>query len=334
MRSNGKYWLSSPRRKTRWSDKVAVCGLGIVVGLFCVTTRAVPASKAGFEIGQRWQYRHEGPRPGSIEPNTIDGERILWVVSVVEEQERAEWVIEERFTKNKDMVGRLYVDRDGLLTTIEIQNAKGERARLRYDPPVPYQPADMNVGEVRTIQTTLRMDSANFALPNKTVIERLTDETVSTSAGEFPGCSHFRSTTTSTVDIKIAKIPVTEEREQWYHPSVNVMVKEVYHKGPIRFLGWSRPGYTATSTLTAYGKEQVDPGDGLLVQTDIERSDQLDVNHSPSRGTWLWSEGLILAGIAAFTIGALALVKRADRRRGCRDRSPSPTTDLTRQDEP
>jgi len=334
MRSNGRYWLSSPCRKPRWSDNVAVCGFGIVVGLFCVTTWASPASKAVFEIGQRWQYRHEGPRPGSIEPNAIDGERILLVVSSVEEEGRAEWVIEERFTKDRKVIGRLYVDGDGLLKAIEIQNEKGEKVRLRHDARVPYRPADMNVGEVRTIQTTLRVDSANFALPNKTAVERLADETVGTPAGEFPGCSHYKSTTTSTVDIKIAKIPMTEEREQWYHPSVNGMVKEVYHKGPVRFLGWSRPGYTATSTLMTYGKEEVNPADELLVQTDIDRSDQREASHSPSRVTRLRSGGLILAGIAASVIGALVLARHAVRRRGCRDRSPSSTPDFSRQDKP
>jgi len=238
------------------------------------------------------------------------------MVPSVEEEGEGRWVIEERFTKDRKVIGWLYVDGDGLLKAIEIQNEKGEKVRLRHDPPVPYRPADMNVGEVRTIETTLRVDSANFALPNKTVVERLADGTVSTPAGEFAGCSHFKSTTTSTVDIKIAKIPVTEEREQWYHPSVHGMVKEVYHKGPVKFLGWSRPGYTATSTLMAYGKDEMDSGDGLPAQTNIEHNGQQEPSHSPSRGTRLRSGGLILAGAVAFTIGALVLARRAGRRRG------------------
>jgi hypothetical protein len=247
----------------------------------------------------------------------------VWVVAVVEEQGGSQWVIEERFTNNKEVVGRLYVGQDGLLAAVEIQNEKGETAKLRYDPPVRYQPADMNVGEVRTIQTTLRMDSAKFDLPNKTVIERLADETVSTAAGEFVGCLHFKSTITSTVDIKIAKIPVIEEREQWYHPSVNGMVKEVYHRGPIKFLGWSRPGYTATSTLMGYGKEEVPARDELLAKTSIERSDQREPSHSLSRATWLRSRGPILVGIAALMIGALMVGRRAGRSRGHREKSNS-----------
>jgi hypothetical protein len=234
-------------------------------------------------------------------------------VEDVEDKGGGEWVIEERFTKDEKVVGRLFVDGDGLLTTLEIQNEKGERIRLRYDPPVPYQPADMNVGETRTIQTTLRVDSADFALPNKTAVERLANETVSTPSGKFADCTHFKSTTTSTVNVRIAKIPMTEEREQWYHPSANGMVKEVYHKGPVKFLGWSRPGYTATSTLTAYGKVEVDPGDGLAMQTDSEQSDQQETSHSRLRGAWRWSRVLILAGIVALTAVVFVQVRRTVR---------------------
>jgi hypothetical protein len=262
------------------------------------------------EIGQRWQYRHEGPRPGGIEPNAIDGERILSVVSSGEEQGGGPWVIEERFTREEKVTGRLYVGGDGLLTAIEIQNQKGQRVRLRYDPPVPYEPADMNVGEVRTVQTTLRVDSASFALPNKTVVERLADEAVSTLAGDFAGCSHFKSATTSTVDIRIAKIPVSEEREQWYHPSVHGMVKEIYRKGPVKFLGWSRPGHTATSTLMAYGKEALDGGDGLVRQAYVERGDQQGPGPSLRGVTWWLVRGLVLGGIVAFATGAFILAKR------------------------
>ena len=101
------------------------------------------------------------------------------------------------------------------------------------------------------------MDSADFSLPSTIVIRRLDNQTVTTPAGEFADCQYFKITTKAIFDIKIAKIPVTEERERWYHPKVNGLVKEVYRKGPIKFLAWSQEGYTATSVLTAFGKEEV-----------------------------------------------------------------------------
>ena len=315
MRSNVKPRLSSQRLELRWKGHALVCGLGIGVGLICATASAASASTGTFEVGQRWEYRHEGPRPGSTEPNAIDGERILWVVSSIGEPGATQWSIEERFTKDEKVVGCLLVDGARLLNALEIRNEKGEKVMLRYDPPVPYRPADMNVGETREIETTLRVDSAGFSLPNKTVVERLADESISTPAGEFTGCSHFRSTTTSIVDIKIAKIPVTEEREQWYHPSVRGMVKEVYRKGPVKFLRWSRPGYTATSTLTAYGKQDLEAQDGFATQMENERGGQQEASHPPIQGTGPWSAGLILAGVVAFGVGALVLKRRVVRMR-------------------
>jgi hypothetical protein len=270
---------------------------------------------AGLEVGQRWQYRHEGPRPGSVEPNAIGGERILWVVAAVEEQGGTRSVIEERFTNDTKVVGRLLVDSARLLVALEIENEKGEVVRLRYDPPIPYQPADMNVAEARTFQTVLRTDSPKFALPVTTVVERLADETVTTPAGEFPGCAHYRSTTQSVVDVRLAKIPVREERERWYHRSAHGMVKEVYRKGPVKFLGWSRAGYTATSTLLAYGREEVTPVAGTL--TGSGTVNRQEPTRPPARAARQWPVLLLVIGTAA--CGALLLRyarrKRAGRRR-------------------
>ena len=289
---------------------------GIVAGLLCTTVWAGSASKAQFEVGQRWSYRHEGPRPGAIEPNAIDGERILWVVSTGEKQGSAQWVIQEGFTKDEKVMGWHHVDQDGLVVAIEIQNEKGEIARLRYDPPTPYGPVDMNVAEVKTTQTTLRVDSANFALPSKTVTERLADETVATPMGEFTDCSHFRSTTTTTADIKIAKILLTEERERWYHPSVNGMVKEVYRKGPLKVLGWSRPGYTATSILTAYGREEPTLAGAARAPVLAEDNGQGEPNRSSSGTLWgRCRKWIAIAFAAAVAVGILAAARRAGRRR-------------------
>jgi len=58
------------------------------------------------------------------------------------------------------------------------------------------------------------MEAVEFSLPATITIERLEDETTTTPAGEFVGCQHYRTTTASTVNIKIAKIPITEERHQ------------------------------------------------------------------------------------------------------------------------
>jgi hypothetical protein len=231
--------------------------ISTLVSLFCIEAWAGQEAKEPFQVGQRWVYQHEGPRPGSMEPNAINGERIMHVIGVVEEPEGKQWIIDERFTKDENVISRLHVNVERLLTAIEIENEKKEAAKLRYDPPVPHQITELNVGEEKTIETSLKMDTAKFTLPSTISIRRLDNETITTPAAEFVDCRHYKITTKSIFNIKIAKIPVTEERERWYHPKVNGLVKEVYRKGPVKFLTWSREGYTATSVLTAFGKEEV-----------------------------------------------------------------------------
>lgn len=245
--------------RTQYGHHLAAHRLVLASCLACAAVQAGSTPKESLDVGQRWLYRHEGPRPGSVEPNAIDGERIVWVLARVEGQGGELRVVEERFTRDEQTIARLLVRADGLLEAIEVSNDKGQTARLRYDPPIPYHPPTMAVGETQTISTSLGMDAADFTLPSKIVTERLADETVATPAGEFADCRHYRIVTTSTINLKIAKIPFTEEREQWHHPTAQGMVKEVYRRGPVKFLTWSRPGYTAASVLTAYDRQEPDP---------------------------------------------------------------------------
>jgi hypothetical protein len=293
-------------------------GLVVALSLFGMAGRVGSATTtARFEVGRWWRYRHEGPRPGSMEPNAIDGERILRVVSVVEEQGAAQWVLEERYTKDPGVIGRLFVGADGLLAALEIENGKGETTRLRYDAPVPYQMTGMEVAEVRMIQATLHVDSPHIALPGTTRVERLEDETLTTPAGVFPGCSHYRSTTRCAVDIKIARIPVVEVRERWYHPAVHGMVKEVYRRSPVRFLTWKRPGYTATSLLTAFGKEQVPSPNEASLRARVERTAPTEARPSPAKAGGLRARGQLLR--VALVVPALGLLFWAGR--GARKRA-------------
>lgn len=295
--------------------RASACRLGVAVSLICTTVWAGTGPQPLFEVGQRWVYRHEGPRPGSVEPNAIDGERILWVLDNVEDQGQTQWVVEERFTGDEKTIGRLRVGENGLIEAVEIENEKGETARLRYDPPVTYRPADTAMGEKTTISTSLHLDSADFALPSRIVTERLADETVTTPAGEFPGCSHYRIVTTSTVNIRIAKIPITEEREQWYHPTVRGMVKEVYRRGPVKFLTWSRPGYTATSALATYDRREPDPtqrasSSQVTGQTETQGQPPRPSGDQVPTGNRLIPLATILALVAG---GFLVVMRRRNR---------------------
>jgi hypothetical protein len=145
-----------------------------------------------------------------------------------------------------------------MLTALDIENEKDEAVAMYYDSPVPYLIAEMEIGQTKKVETTLRVRSGEFALPATIAFERLPDETVSTPAGEFAGCLHYRVTHRSTIDVKVAKIPITEQRLRWYHADVNGLVKEVYSREPIKFLMWSRDGYTSTSVLERFDTAPVE----------------------------------------------------------------------------
>jgi len=304
--------MTEASTETRRCRRVIASLLSLLIGPFCAVAGPGPAVQESLEVGQRWEYQHQGPRPGNLDPNAIDGQRILHVISVAEGPEGRQWVIEERFTNDKGVIGRVHVNREQMLTLLEIENKKGEVAKLRYDPPIPYRVMDLAVGEKRTIETTLRMESVEFSLPSIITMERLADETATTPAGAFVGCRHYRTTTTSTMNIKIAKIPLTEERQQWYHESIHGLVKEVYRRGPVKFLTWAREGYTAASVLTTFGKDEVK----AAPEPAVEDGPGSRRPHEPEPGSPPYAgRALLLPGtVALLTIVCLVLLQRARRK--------------------
>lgn len=221
--------------------------------LLCVAL--AQAGDGAYEVGQRWVYQHSGPKPGSFEGEPIDGQRIAQVIGHDANDDL--WIIEERYSNSSDPATRLHVDPNRMVVAIEMQDSDGRTGRLRYDPPVPYEAPELAVGQSATIETTLHMDSAAFSMPIRLEIERLPDETVATDAGTFEACRHYRTTTGATLDLKIAKVPISEERHRWLHRQATGLVKETYRREPVKFLTWSRPAYEASSVLTTFGVEPV-----------------------------------------------------------------------------
>lgn len=223
-----------------------------LIGVLCAAVGAGAGSEP-FEVGQRWVYEHQGPRFGSVEPNAVDGQRVLHVISTFEEAGVQRWVIEERYTNDPNIVARLFVDPNRMLLGFDVENEKNEVGRFFYDPPAPYQVPVLEVGAQMSLETVLGMESPEVSLPATMTIQRLPDETIETPAGSFADCQCYKMTSTATFDIKIAKVRSTEERQRWYHPSVNGLVKEVYRKHPVKFLGREvKPGYTASAVLTSF----------------------------------------------------------------------------------
>lgn len=275
----------------------------LVMGFSATLARA---ANDPFQIGQIWTYDHQGPRTGSMDPNAIDGQRIVQVISVTDANE-PQWVIEECFTNDPNVIGRLYVNAQHLLTAFDLENENGEMMTLRYARPIPYQKADIAVGEEVTIETTLGMAGQNFEMGCQVVTRRLEDETMTTPAGTFPDCLHYKTTTTLTVNMTITKVPMAEQHERWYSPTAGGVVKEVYTKEPVKFLAWSRPGYTATSTLKSFTTQQV-------TSDAIARAEAAQHYTPRSSRFSLRAKALtLLAALAVLLVAGFVLVKRLRR---------------------
>jgi hypothetical protein len=210
-----------------------------------------------FEVGRYWEYTHQGPRPGSIEPKSIGGQRVQQVIESVGSDVEHRWIIEERFTQDPNIIARLQVRKDRVLTAIVVENEKAESLTLSYDNPVPYQFVDLPVGGSTKLHTTLITKPGEYKLPYSIEITRLDDETLDTPAGRFDDCRVYRSVSDSALDIKIAKIPFREQRQWWFSPGIGATVKEIYTRDPVKFLTWSQEGYTSTSTLSGYGIRKI-----------------------------------------------------------------------------
>jgi hypothetical protein len=259
-----------------------------------------PAGHGAYEVGQRWVYQHSGPKPGSFEGEPIDGRRIAQVIR--HDPNDGCWIIEERYTKSSDPAGRLRVDPNRMVVAIEVDSKDGPPGLLRYDPPVPYEAPELAVGQSVTIETTLHMDSPAFSMPMRLEIERLGDETIATDAGTFEACRRYRTTTSATLDLKIAKVPFSEERHRWFHHSANGLVKETYRREPVKFLTWSRPAYEASSVLTAFGIEAV-------AERPLPDHPARDHDHDEHAGSALIP--LALVAVAAAVAGVLLVRRRS-----------------------
>jgi hypothetical protein len=270
---------------------VILCTVSVLSG------QPVSASDTLYEVGRYWEYAHQGPRPGA-EPKAIDGRRILHVLQILDAGPEQRWVIEDRFTNDPNIVGRLQVRGDRMLTAIVIENEKGESLTLSYDQPIPYQCVDLKVGDSKRIETTLVTQPGGFKLPCTLEITRLDDEILETPAGRFADCQVYRSISDSVFDIKIAKIPVRERRQWWYSDRVGAAVKEIYTRDPIKFLTWSQDGYTSTTTLSAFGVRGVSEQERATAIRDgnILAAPPATVQ---TQGNWKWIPAVAVCVVAA-----------------------------------
>ncbi len=293
--------------------RTAVAAAMMLCALSMPGLAAMPP-EAPYEVGQFWEYSHEGPRPGAIEPRAINGRRIVRVIETVGAGAEQRWVIEERFTNDPKSVLRLQVRADGMLAAVVIEDENGKLMALTYDKPIPYQRVDMKVGDSVQIETALVMQAGGYKLPCTITTARLANETLDAPAGRFADCRVYRSVTDSVLDLKVARINITDHRQWWYSDRARGTVKEVYSKDPVKFLTFSQGKYSSTSTLAAFGVRAASEAERAAVARDVKTLATATLPHVETHGRWKWIAVLAVCA-AAVAIGVRRFRKtRAPRR--------------------
>jgi hypothetical protein len=170
-----------------------------------------------WKIGEKWTYKHEGPRPFSDPSIKIKGDRTVEVTKIEGEGAAKRYLLKTLWGTEDANPTTAYFDPKNMIHKIEIQ----DMAILSFSPPVPGL-WSLKPGEQKTIQTN--MDVGGFPIPIEYVAKRLKDETLTVPAGKFKKCQHYEIITSYTNEMGE---PAKAKTDHWYHPKVKSFIKEV-----------------------------------------------------------------------------------------------------------
>lgn len=233
------------KKGMRVMRKVFLVGFGIIaVGVMAGTVEAADP----FTVGEKWTYKHEGAVPMRPPGYTITGDRVREVLGVQGESEKRRWSIREQWGDDDEWAGERLVCAERLFDKME---ARGGEMVTTVDPAYPFDFLNLKPGEEKKLKSTFQFGE-QFSFPIEATAKRVKDETVKVPAGEFENCVHIECEETVTFSPPDGdEMKITTKREQWYHPKVNGMVKEIYTTQT--FNGGTNKG---TSELKSYSKEK------------------------------------------------------------------------------
>jgi hypothetical protein len=201
------------------------------------------AAAEDWVAGEKWVYQHEGPMPWRPPDQVIAGDRVRQVISIEGEAKDKRWLIQDKWGDNDDRPGTVYVNQDRLFDKINV----GDNM-IRVEPGFPFDYMNMKAGEEKTFEPRFVM-SEDQSWPMKVTAKRVNDETVKVPAGEFENCTHVKIVEKMSFEREGEKTEITVEREHWYHPKANGLVKETF----IVSMG-DQPRQKATSALKSHSK--------------------------------------------------------------------------------
>ena len=193
-----------------------------------------------WKVGEKWTYKHEGPRPFADSSATIQGDRTVEVIAIKGEGADKRFLLKTLWGTEDANPSTTYIDSKKMIHRIDIENL----GVLSITPPVPAVWL-LKSGEQKTLKT--QMDIAGFSLNIEYLAKRLKDETITVPAGNFKNCQHIQ-VITSTQDT--TGQPVKHKQDYWYHPKVGNLVKDVV------VTNYKRDNsYIATSLLKSHTKK-------------------------------------------------------------------------------
>jgi len=193
-----------------------------------------------WKVGEKWTYKHEGPRPFADPSATIQGDLTVEVTAIKGEGADKRFLLKTLWGTEDANPTTTYIDTKKMIHKIDI----GYLGSLGFTPPIPAIWL-LKPGEQKTIKT--QMDIAGFSLNIEYLAKRLKNETITVPAGKFENCQHIQ-VITSTQDE--TGQPVKHKQDYWYHPKIGNLIKDVVVSN---YQGDN--SYTSTSVLKSHTKK-------------------------------------------------------------------------------
>lgn len=192
-----------------------------------------------WKVGEKWIYKHEGPRPYSEPSTTVKGDRTVEVTAIKGEGTDKRYLLKNKWGTEDPNPATSYIDPNNMIHKIDIEFL----GTLLLNPPIPTI-WPLKPGQQKTLKT--KIDIMGFSIPIEYVAKCLKDETISVPAGEFKNCRHVQII--SSMQNEMGQT-VKSKVDHWYHPKVKSLVKEII------ITNYQSDGsYSATSVLKSYTK--------------------------------------------------------------------------------
>ena len=210
----------------------------VIVGL--ITLSGGIAIGEDWQVGEKWIYKHEGPRPYADPSAVVKGDRTAEVIAIKGEGAEKQYLLKNMWGSEDPNPSTSYIDSKNMLHKIDIEFM----FTLLITPPVPIF-WGLKPGEEKTLKTNL--DLAGMSIPIEYVAKRMKDETITVPAGTFENCRHVQII--SSLQNENGQTMKNKE-EYWFHPKVRNLVKGVI------ITNYQGDGsYTSTSLLKSHTKK-------------------------------------------------------------------------------